>query len=62
MTTKVTCRECGDEAETSQGTLPEGWWYTKTKDEMGAPRGKPTCPNCLQPHLRILESRKLYDD
>jgi hypothetical protein len=58
----VKCRECGDEAEVSEGMLPIGWWYTKTKEEMSAARGKPTCPKCLQPHFRILESRKLYDD
>ena len=62
MAATVKCRECGDEAAISEGFLPEGWWYTKTEEELSAARGKATCPKCLQPYLKILESRKLYDD
>jgi hypothetical protein len=62
MPTTVKCRGCGDEARASEGMLPEGWWYTKTEEELGASRGKPTCPKCLQAHFRMLGRRKLYDD
>ena len=62
MPPRVACRGCGNEAEADQGMLPEGWWFTKTSEEMAAPRGKPTCPNCLRPGLAILEDRKLYED
>ena len=62
MTPRVACRGCGNEAESSQGMLPEGWWYTKTKEEIATPRGKPTCPHCLRPDLIILENRKLWDN
>lgn len=62
MAVKVACRQCSDEAETSQGVLPDGWWYTKTEDELSAARGKPTYPKSLQPHLAIINRRRLYDD
>jgi hypothetical protein len=62
MTPRVACRECGNEAELSQGRLPEGWWLTVTKEGMAASRGKPTCSNCLRPDLIKVENRKLYED
>jgi hypothetical protein len=62
MTSRVACRECGNEAESSDGMLPEGWQFTVTKAEKTALRGKPTCPKCLRSDLMILENRKLYDD
>ena len=62
MTPRVACREFGREAEVDEGMLPEGWWFTVAKEEMAAPRGKPTCPNCLRPDLTKLENRKLRDD
>jgi len=39
MGSNLECRECGSEIEASQGTLLDGWHYTKTEDEMAAPRG-----------------------
>jgi len=62
LTARVGYRECGNKAETSEGMLPEGRWFTVTKKEMVASRGKPTCPNCLRPDLVKLEGRKLWDE
>lgn len=62
MGTKIKCRQCGIEIDATEGELPEGWWYTKTADEMALNRGKPTCPQCLCPNFNTLQRRELYDD
>jgi hypothetical protein len=67
MGSKLKCRGCGSEIEASHGMLPDGWHYTKTEDELAAPRGKPTCRKCLPDFIplknfRIETRRKLYDD
>ena len=62
MTTRIKCRICDNETDTYQSKLPEGWWYTKAKDELQSPRGQPTCSKCLHLVHLVLDRRELYED